>query len=105
MKRKSIIEKAFILSLMVIIPIALIFLSRKISSKNIPNQFAEVIEGDFTISVSAVGELSAENSIEIKGPVISVSGRRRGHTRGIRAVGIKILDIVPEGTEVKGETI
>ncbi len=56
--------------------------------------FAEASQGSFEIAISTTGELVAENSIEIKGP--NIVGNRR-----FRSSGIKIVDIVPEGTEVK----
>jgi multidrug efflux pump subunit AcrA (membrane-fusion protein) len=99
--RKSTIKRAVILFIIIIIPTVLLILFRKISSNNVSGEFAEVTEGNFKISVNAVGELFAENSMDIRGPVISIAGIRRGHRRRIRATGIRILDIVPEGTEVK----
>lgn len=56
--------------------------------------FSEVTRGNFEVSVSGTGELIAENSIEVKGPNIVMNRR-------IRSSGIKIIDIVPEGTVVK----
>lgn len=60
---------------------------------------AEVKKGNFEIAVSGAGELIAEKSVEIKGPDIV-------RNRNFRSGGIKIIDIVPEGTEVrKGDYI
>ena len=50
--------------------------------------------GVFEIAVTTTGELNAENSIDINGPDIV-------ENRNFRSTGIKILDIVPEGTRVK----
>lgn len=70
------------------------------SKKNTENTFAEALLGDFEISISASGELLAENSIDIKAPEIAQQGR------DIRATNIKITDLVPEGTEVsKGDYV
>ncbi len=56
--------------------------------------FAEAQQGGFEISVSASGELVPEESLDIKGPDIV-------RNRNFRTAGIAIVDIVPEGTEVK----
>ncbi len=56
--------------------------------------FTEAIKGTFEISISASGEILAENSFDIKAPEVS-----RG--RDFHASDLKIQDIVPEGTEVK----
>ena len=56
--------------------------------------YTEVESGEFEIALTAVGELIAENSIDIAGPDFS---RRRY----VRSRHIKIQDLVPEGTEVK----
>ena len=63
--------------------------------------------GSFKISVSSTGELFAEKSLDLKGPILPNSGSgRRGRRRGIRSMNIKILDIVPEGTFVnKGDYV
>ncbi len=63
----------------------------------------EVKEGVFKISVTSSGELMAEKSIDLRGPMLPGNGRRMRHGRGrrIRARNIKILDIVPEGTLVR----
>ncbi|MBN1108371.1 MAG: efflux RND transporter periplasmic adaptor subunit [Bacteroidales bacterium] len=55
---------------------------------------AEVNRGPFEISVSATGELLAENSIDIMGPAFSQG-------RDVRSTSVKITDLIPEGTEVK----
>jgi multidrug efflux pump subunit AcrA (membrane-fusion protein) len=61
--------------------------------------FATAKEGDLEIVVSGTGELIAERSVEINGP-------RLVQYRNIRIAGIKITDIVPEGTKVeKGDYI
>jgi HlyD family secretion protein len=70
----------------------LIFLG--LSRKNPGADYAKVDRGYFQISVEAMGELIAENSVDIIGP--NVVGNRR-----FRAAPIKIIDMVPEGTEVK----
>ena len=51
-------------------------------------------EVQFDIIVTTTGELQAKNSTDIFGPEFTQS-------RNIRAMDIKITDLVPEGTEVK----
>ncbi len=70
-----------------------------VSRRNSPDTFATVRRGEFEISLSATGELIAENSIDIKGPDFS-------NRRFVRLRSIKIQDLVPEGTNVqKGDYI
>ena len=57
-------------------------------------EFAQVYKGKFVVSVSAVGTLEAENSVDIKGPNISGKGN-------IRAENVTISDLVTDGTVVK----
>lgn len=66
----------------------------KLTDKTVENEFAEVRQGYFEITVEATGELVAENSMDIKGPNIV-------RNRQFRATPLKITDLVPEGTEVK----
>jgi HlyD family secretion protein len=110
---------------------ALIIFSNLTSKKNTVNSFAEVKKGLFEITVTNSGELMAENSIDIKGPVMGVTnnqnqgqnqggGNRQGGGGGgggrggggggggmmmgggdMHAMDLKILSIVPEGTIVK----
>jgi len=56
--------------------------------------FTEAMNGSFEIAVSTSGELLAENSVDIKGPNIV-------RNRMFRSTGLKITDLVPEGTLVK----
>ena len=53
----------------------------------------KVKKGDFEILVSVTGELQAEKSVEIRGP----SNLR---SRNLRLRGIKIQELIPEGTVV-----
>ena len=64
------------------------------SKKDIANLYVEAKKGQFDIVVTTTGELQAENSTDITGPEFTQS-------RNIRAMDIKITDLVPEGTEVK----
>jgi HlyD family secretion protein len=82
-------------SVVVLTLIALVVFVR-LTSGNVLEElnFGEANQGSFEIAVSTTGELIAENSIEIKGPNIV-------RNRNFRSSGIKIVDIVPEGTEVK----
>ena len=56
--------------------------------------FAEAKKGDFEIVVTGTGELEAGKTVDINGPDIV-------NNRNFRAQGIRILDLVPEGTIVK----
>ena len=74
--------------------IAIIVFNKISSKKEIANLFADAKKGQFDIIVTTTGELQAENSTDIAGPQLAQS-------RNIRAMDIKITDMVPEGTEVK----
>lgn len=81
-------------SVVVLIIIAVIIVGRIRSKTAIANLYAEAKKGSFDIIVTTTGELQAKNSTDISGPNFSQS-------RNIRAMDIKITDLVPEGTEVK----
>lgn len=66
----------------------------KLTSKSNEENFTEAKQGFFEIAIDATGELIAGNSIDIRGP--NIVGNRR-----FRASPLKIIDLVPEGTEVK----
>lgn len=72
----------------------LVVFIRLTSAKTNEEEFADVRQGLFEITVNATGELVAENSIDIKGPNIV-------QNRNFRAAALKITDLVPEGTEVQ----
>lgn len=74
--------------------ITLIIIGRVSKKKDIANLYAEAQRGQFDIVVTTTGELQAENSTDITGPEFAQS-------RNIRAMDIKITDLVAEGTEVK----
>ncbi|HOX73134.1 MAG TPA: efflux RND transporter periplasmic adaptor subunit [Bacteroidales bacterium] len=74
--------------------IALIVINRAGAKKDMQNLFVEAKKGQFDIVVTTTGELQAENSTDIRGPEFTQS-------RNIRAMEIKITDLVTEGTEVK----
>jgi len=72
-----------------------LFIFNKATTKsNKVSEFAEAMQGEFEISLSATGELLAEKSVDIMGP--SFEGRR-----DVRSSNIKITDLIPEGTMVK----
>lgn len=75
--------------------IILIVFTKVTSKKEIANLYAESKKGQFDIIVTTTGELQAKKSTDIIGPEFTQS-------RNIRAMDIKITDMVPEGTEVKG---
>lgn len=74
--------------------IAMILIGRASKKKDVANLYVEAKKGQFEIVVSTTGELQAENSEDITGPDFTQS-------RQIRAMEIKITDLVPEGTQVK----
>lgn len=74
--------------------IALIIISKVRSKGDVANLYAEAKQGAFDIIVTTTGELQAKNSTDIAGPEFTQS-------RNIRAMDIRITDLVPEGTEVK----
>ncbi len=80
--------------IVVVAIIVLIVISKVTSKKDIQNLYAESKRGQFDIVVTTTGELQAKKSTDIFGPEFTQS-------RGIRAMDIKITDLVPEGTEVK----
>jgi len=132
-------KRVFIIAGIIVAFAALIVFNRLTSKKNVFNVYTEVKKGLFEITVSNSGELVAEKSIDIRGPVIgqatdqgdnhenhgpqgSGSSQSSGSNRGgggssqssgsnrggggmqsmdMRAMDLKILDIVPEGTIVK----
>jgi hypothetical protein len=90
MKRTIIITGIIV----VVAIIILIVISKATSKKDVANLYAESKQGQFDIVVTTTGELQAKNSTDIAGPEFTQS-------RNIRAMDIKITDMVPEGTEVK----
>jgi len=91
MNKKNII---IISCVAVIAIIAMIVFNRLTHKKNLSLLFSEARITDFEIIVSTTGELQAENSLDIKGP----EGLQ---SRNIRFGGIKIQDLIPEGTVVR----
>ena len=90
MKRTLIITGIVI----VVAIIALIIINKVTSKKEVTNLYSESKKGQFEIVVTTTGELQAKKSTDIIGPEFTQS-------RNIRAMDIKITDMVPEGTEVK----
>jgi hypothetical protein len=88
-------KKATIITLAVaaLAILVLVVANRAGSKKDLENLFVEARRGQFDIIVTTTGELQAENSTDILGPEFTQS-------RNIRAMEIKITDLVPEGTEV-----
>jgi len=89
--KRTIIITGIIVTVAIIV---LIVIGRLSSKKDIANLYAESKRGQFDIVVTTTGELQAKKSTDIFGPEFAQS-------RGIRAMDIKITDLVPEGTEVK----
>ena len=103
MKEKFILKRVVIVTVLIMSVVALIYYGRGGSINEKTKNITEVMEGSFKISVIAYGQLMAEKSIDLRGPSLPGNGSRRGGGRGrrIRAMSVKILDIVPEGTVVK----
>lgn len=89
--KRTIIIAGIIAAVAIII---LIFIGKMTKKKDITNLYTEAKRGQFDILVTTTGELQAENSKDITGPEFT-------QRRNIRAMDIKITDLVPEGTEVK----
>lgn len=103
-------KKVYIIIGVVLAVTALIIFNRMTSKKGTVSAFAEVKKGTFEISVTNPGELLAERSLDIMGPVIGQGqgqgqgqrgGGGQGHGGDMRVMDLKIQDIVPEGTIVK----
>jgi HlyD family secretion protein len=90
MKRSLIIAGIIV----VVLIIAMIFIGKANSKKDISILFAKAEKGEFEIMVTTTGELQAEFSTDIRGPEMTQS-------RNIRSMDIKIQDLIAEGTEVK----
>lgn len=96
MKKRIVIISSVLAAMM-----ALMLFNRMISSKNEPSTFTEVQQGSFEITVSNSGELLAEKSLDISGPVLTNNGQGGGRGgQHFRFVELKIQDIIPEGTIV-----
>jgi HlyD family secretion protein len=91
MMKRTIIITGIVVTVAIII---LIVINKVTSKKDIANLYAESQRGQFDIVVTTTGELQAKKSTDIYGPEFTQS-------RNIRAMDIKITDMVPEGTEVK----
>ncbi|HAM09707.1 MAG: hypothetical protein A2X05_10425 [Bacteroidetes bacterium GWE2_41_25] len=103
LKRNKLLKRITITAGIVFAIVALIAFNRITSTRGKVILYAEANEDDFEISVSNSGELTAERSIEIKGPQMA-QGRRNmggGGHNNMRMMELKIQDIVPEGTMVK----
>ncbi len=96
MKRTIIIT-----GIVVVLSSLALFLFLKITTdkKEQAHSLTKVMRGTFEIAVEETGELTAEQALEIRGPDIV-------RNRSFRAAGIRITDLVPEGTIVqKGDYI
>lgn len=89
--KRTLIISGIIVTVAIVI---LIIIGKLASKKEIENLYAHSEKGQFDIVVTTTGELQAKKSTDIIGPEFSQS-------RNIRAMDIKITDMVPEGTEVK----
>lgn len=89
--KRTIIITAIVVAVAIV---AMIVISKLSGKGELGTLFAEVRQGDFEIVVTTTGELQAEVSTDIKGPEGLAS-------RNMRFSGIKIQDLVPEGTEVR----
>jgi HlyD family secretion protein len=89
--KRTIIITGIIVAVAIIV---LIVINRITSKKDVGNLYAESKRGKFDIIVTTTGELQAKKSTDIFGPEFTQS-------RNVRAMDIKITDMVLEGTEVK----
>lgn len=89
-------KRTLIITLIVVAStLAAMFVINKLTTRTDDDHlFTEATKGNFEISISASGEILAENSLDIKAPEVSMG-------RDFHASDLKIQDIVPEGTEVK----
>jgi uncharacterized membrane protein len=79
--------------------LALFIFNKITQKKGTASLFAEASQGRFELAVTTAGELVAENSVDISAPVLTMQ-------RDIRAMNVKIQDLIPEGTEVqKGDWV
>jgi HlyD family secretion protein len=85
-----------IIVLIFVFSLTALFIFIKLNSRKELDEmdFATVRHGSFEIVVSGTGELIPEKSSDIRGPDMF-------RYRNIRMSGIKITDILPEGTKVK----
>ena len=84
-----------ITGIVVVIAILILVIIGKVTSKtDLSIIYAEAKKGEFEIVVTTTGELEAEKSTDIQGPLGMES-------RNLRMSNITISDLVPEGTNVK----
>lgn len=83
-----------ITAVVVVVSLVSLMVVLRLTDDNKDTTFTEVRRGYFAITVDAMGELFAENSMEIRGP--DIAGNRR-----LRSSAIRISELVPEGTVVK----
>ncbi|MDT8308890.1 MAG: efflux RND transporter periplasmic adaptor subunit [Bacteroidales bacterium] len=89
MKRKTWV---IVISILIVAVLAVVFFRSSDITGERKDLFVKVQRGDFSISVTTVGELEARKSTEIMGPE---------NLRQVRIWQVKITHIVPEGTVVK----
>jgi multidrug efflux pump subunit AcrA (membrane-fusion protein) len=85
-----------IAGLTIVISLAALFIFIRLSSKVESDEldFAIALKGSLEIVVSGTGELIPERMVDIRGPKLT-------QYRNIRMAGVKITDIIPEGSQVK----
>ncbi|HVN57028.1 MAG TPA: HlyD family efflux transporter periplasmic adaptor subunit [Bacteroidales bacterium] len=97
MKRSLIISGIVVLGAV----IGLIIFNRAVSAGKNVSLYTKALSGKFEVTVNASGELIAEKSVEIKGPVLNQQpGGGPGRGMDMRNLDLKIQDLVPEGTIV-----
>jgi len=74
--------------------LALFIFNKITSARSEAGLFAEASYGRFEIAVTTAGELLAENSVDIIAPALTMQ-------RDIRAMNVRIQDLITEGSEVK----
>ena len=82
--------------LTIIISLVALYIFVKLSSKDesVELDFATAMKGSLEIAVTGTGELIPEKMVDIRGP-------RLVQYRNIRMSGVKITDIIPEGSKVR----
>ena len=85
-----------LIGLTIVLSLVALYIFVKLTSKDETQEldFAVAMNGSLEIVVSGTGELIPESMVDIRGPKLT-------QYRNIRMAGVKITDIIPEGSKVK----